>query len=92
MDEAISSPVAVYDARGEAWIIQGDEGGNLRARMAQEQVDDAEAAIARGADHLYFDLLVHGKRNYTIFPTRWNALSATVIGIARWRSRRAGAS
>ena len=28
-DEAISSPVAVYDARGEAWIIQGDEGGNL---------------------------------------------------------------
>ena len=28
-DEAISSPVAVYDERGEAWIIQGDEGGNL---------------------------------------------------------------
>ena len=28
-DQAISSPVAVYNAAGEAWIIQGDEGGNL---------------------------------------------------------------
>ena len=28
-DEAISSPVAVYNEQGEAWIIQGDEGGNL---------------------------------------------------------------
>ncbi|MBR6184721.1 MAG: PQQ-binding-like beta-propeller repeat protein [Clostridia bacterium] len=28
-DEAVSSPVAVYNARGDAWIIQGDEGGNL---------------------------------------------------------------
>ena len=28
-DESISSPVAVYNEKGDAWIIQGDEGGNL---------------------------------------------------------------
>ena len=28
-DEAISSPVAVYNDKGDAWIVQGDEGGNL---------------------------------------------------------------
>ena len=28
-DESISSPVAVYNEKGAAWIIQGDEGGNL---------------------------------------------------------------
>ena len=27
--EAVSSPVAVYNENGDAWIIQGDEGGNL---------------------------------------------------------------
>ena len=28
-DEAISSPVAVYNDNGDAWIVQGDQGGNL---------------------------------------------------------------
>ena len=28
-DESISSPVAVYNGSGDAWIIQGDQGGNL---------------------------------------------------------------
>ncbi len=28
-DESISSPVAVYNSNGEAWIVQGDQGGNL---------------------------------------------------------------
>ena len=27
--ETVSSPVAVYNDNGDAWIIQGDEGGNL---------------------------------------------------------------
>ncbi|MDO5325096.1 MAG: PQQ-binding-like beta-propeller repeat protein [Clostridia bacterium] len=27
--EAVSSPVAVYNDNGDAWIIQGDQGGNL---------------------------------------------------------------
>ena len=34
-DEAISSPVAVYNERGDAWIIQGDEGGNLTMLSAR---------------------------------------------------------
>ena len=28
-DETVSSPVAVYNEKGDAWIIQGDQGGNL---------------------------------------------------------------
>jgi outer membrane protein assembly factor BamB len=28
-DESISSPVAVYNDSGDAWIVQGDQGGNL---------------------------------------------------------------
>ena len=34
-DEAISSPVAVYNANGDAWIIQGDMGGNLTMLSAR---------------------------------------------------------
>ena len=28
-DDSISSPVAVYNEKGDAWIVQGDQGGNL---------------------------------------------------------------
>ncbi len=28
-DQAISSPIAVYNERGDAWIVQCDEGGNV---------------------------------------------------------------
>ncbi len=34
-DESISSPVAVYSDSGDAWIIQGDQGGNLTLLSAR---------------------------------------------------------
>ena len=62
-DEAISSPVAVYDERGEAWIIQGDEGGNLT--MLSGRTGEKRASINLGgaiqaSPAVYKDRLVVG--------------------------------
>lgn len=62
-DEAISSPVAVYDERGEAWIIQGDEGGNLT--MLYGRTGDKRSSInlggaIQGSPAVYKSYLVVG--------------------------------
>ena len=62
-DEAISSPVAVYDERGEAWIIQGDEGGNLN--MLSGRTGEARSTVnlggaIQGSPAVYKSYLVVG--------------------------------
>ena len=46
--------VRVYVGDALARVLARDQRGYLGARMPQQQVDDAQAAVARGADHLCF--------------------------------------
>ena len=62
-DEAISSPVAVYNDRGDAWIIQGDEGGNLT--MLDGRTGAVRSTVnlggsIQGSPAVYKDYLVVG--------------------------------
>ena len=62
-DEAISSPVAVYDKNGEAWIIQGDEGGNLTmlyGRTGEKRSSINLGGAIQGSPAVYKDSLVVG--------------------------------
>ena len=62
-DEAISSPVAVYDERGEAWIIQGDEGGNLTmlsGRTGEKRTSINLGGAIQGSPAVYKSYLVVG--------------------------------
>lgn len=61
--EAISSPVAVYNEQGEAWIIQGDEKGTLT--MLQGRTGDVCTTLElggkiQGSPAVYKDTLVIG--------------------------------
>ena len=77
-DEAISSPVAVYDERGEAWIIQGDEGGNLT--MLYGRTGDKRSSInlggaIQGSPAVYKGYLVVGtcsKNNANMYCVKIN--------------------
>lgn len=62
-DESISSPVAVYNENGDAWIIQGDEGGNLT--MLNARTGSVRSTINLGgpieaSPAVYKDYLVVG--------------------------------
>ncbi len=62
-DESISSPVAVYNENGDAWIIQGDEGGNLT--MLNARTGAVKSSINLGgpieaSPAVYKDYLVVG--------------------------------
>jgi hypothetical protein len=62
-DEAISSPVAVYDEHGDAWIIQGDEGGNLtmlNARTGSVRASLNLGGAIEGSPAVYRNYLVVG--------------------------------
>ncbi|MBR1586086.1 MAG: PQQ-binding-like beta-propeller repeat protein, partial [Clostridia bacterium] len=62
-DEAISSPVAVYNDEGDAWIIQGDEGGMLtmlNARTGQPCATLDLGGKIQGSPAVYKDYLVIG--------------------------------
>lgn len=62
-DEAISSPVAVYNDRGDAWIIQGDEGGNLTmldGRTGAVRSTLNLGGAIQGSPAVYKDYLVVG--------------------------------
>jgi len=62
-DEAISSPVAVYDDNGDAWIIQGDEGGNLtmlQGRTGAVRTQINLGGAIQGSPAVYKDTLVVG--------------------------------
>ena len=77
-DEAISSPVAVYDERGEAWIIQGDEGGNLT--MLYGRTGEVRSTInlggaIEGSPAVYKNYLVVGtcsKNNSNMYCVKLN--------------------
>ena len=77
-DEAISSPVAVYNDRGEAWIIQGDEGGNLT--MLYGRTGDKRSSInlggaIQGSPAVYKSYLVVGtcsKNNACMYCVKIN--------------------
>ncbi len=61
--EAISSPVAVYNDRGEAWIVQGDEGGNLTmlyGRTGEVRSTLNLGGAIEGSPAVYNDMLVVG--------------------------------
>lgn len=60
---AISSPVAVYNEAGKAWIIQGDEGGNLY--LLDGQTGSLRNTLnlggkIQGSPAVYKDILVIG--------------------------------
>ena len=77
-DEAISSPVAVYDEHGEAWIIQGDEGGNLT--MLSGRTGEVRSTInlsgaIQGSPAVYKSYLVVGtcsKSNASMYCIKIN--------------------
>ncbi|MBR5111518.1 MAG: PQQ-binding-like beta-propeller repeat protein [Clostridia bacterium] len=77
-DEAISSPVAVYDERGEAWIIQGDEGGNLTmlyARTGEVRSSINLGGAIQGSPAVYKNYLVVGtcsKNNANMYCVKLN--------------------
>ena len=61
--EAISSPVAVYNERGDAWIIQGDASGNLT--LLKGRTGDVCTTLnlggeIQGSPAVYKDILVIG--------------------------------
>ena len=60
---AISSPVAVYNERGDAWIIQGDENGNLTlldGRTGSVRNTLALGGKIQGSPAVYRNILVVG--------------------------------
>ena len=77
-DEAISSPVAVYNDRGEAWIIQGDEGGNLTmlyGRTGEKRSSLNLAGAIQGSPAVYKSYLVVGtcsKNNANMYCVKIN--------------------
>ncbi len=77
-DEAISSPVAVYDERGEAWIIQGDEGGNLTmlsGRTGEKRSSINLGGAIQGSPAVYKGYLVVGtcsKSNASMYCVKIN--------------------
>ncbi|MBQ7655548.1 MAG: PQQ-binding-like beta-propeller repeat protein, partial [Clostridia bacterium] len=77
-DEAISSPVAVYDSRGEAWIIQGDEGGNLTmlyGRTGEVRSTTNLGGAIQGSPAVYKNYLVVGtcsKNNANMYCLKIN--------------------
>ena len=74
--EAISSPVAVYNKRGDAWIIQGDAGGNLT--MLKGSTGEVCTTLnlggeIQGSPAVYKDILVVGtcsKDNHMMYGIR----------------------
>jgi len=62
-DETISSPVAVYDDSGDAWIIQGDEGGNLTMLQGRTGAVRSQISLGgaiQGSPAVYKEILVVG--------------------------------
>ena len=62
-DEAVSSPVAVYNEFGDAWIIQGDQGGNLtmlNARTGEVRNTLNLGGAIEGSPAVYRNYLVVG--------------------------------
>ena len=60
---AVSSPVAVYNAEGKAWIIQGDEGGTLTmldGRTGQVRTTLDLGGTIQGSPAVYRNYLVIG--------------------------------
>lgn len=61
--EAISSPVAVYNEAGDAWIIQGDMNGTLHMLDGRSGAHLSELALGgeiQGSPAVYKDILVVG--------------------------------
>ncbi len=73
---AISSPVAVYDEAGNAWIIQADSAGNLHLLNAQSGEKCYELALGgavQGSPAVYRDMLLIGtcsKDNARMYAVR----------------------
>ena len=62
-DEAVSSPVAVYNETGDAWIVQGDQGGNLtllNARTGSVRSTINLGGAIEGSPAVYRNTLVVG--------------------------------
>ena len=62
-DESISSPVAVYNDNGDAWIVQGDQGGNLtllNARTGSVRCTLNLGGAIEGSPAVYKNYLVVG--------------------------------
>lgn len=62
-DESVSSPVAVYNDNGDAWIIQGDQGGNLTMLNARTGAVKSTINLGgpiEGSPAVYKDYLVVG--------------------------------
>ena len=75
-DEAVSSPVAVYNEYGDAWIIQGDQGGNLtmlNARTGSVRSTLNLGGAIEGSPAVYKNYLVVGtcsKNNANMYGIR----------------------
>ncbi|MEG0766618.1 MAG: PQQ-binding-like beta-propeller repeat protein, partial [Clostridia bacterium] len=68
-----SSPVAVYNARGDAWILLGDSGGNLRlldGKTGQILDQLALEGNIEGSPAVFDDLLVIGTRGRRLYGIR----------------------
>ena len=62
-EEAISSPVAVYNENSEAWILQGDDGGNLTmlaGRTGEKRFSINLGGPIQGSPAVYKNYLVVG--------------------------------
>ena len=75
-DESVSSPVAVYNDQGDAWIVQGDQGGNLtllNARTGSVRCTLNLGGAIEGSPAVYKDYLVIGtcsKNNASMYGIR----------------------
>lgn len=62
-ENAVSSPVAVYNANGDAWIIQADEGGTLHLLSGENGKEKSTLSLGgtiQGSPAVYKNYLVIG--------------------------------